>query len=93
MAVSLVAPANNEGSFALDRFAINEETLPIWTSLFYLASQDFRSVFVCEERVSVCVCVVVCEGSEKLIAIYDPNLDLTIFLLISEEEKENEFYI
>ena len=77
MAVSLVAPANNEGSFALDRFAINEETLPIWTSLFYLASQDFRSVFVC-------VCV---------IAIYDLNLDLTIFLLISEEEKENEFYI
>ena len=39
--ISSVNPAL-DGSFALDKFSVNEDSLPIWTSLFYLASQDFK---------------------------------------------------
>ena len=39
--ISGVNPAV-DGHFSMDKFSVNEETLHIWTSLFYLASQDFR---------------------------------------------------
>jgi len=39
--ISGVNPAA-DGHFSMDKFSVNEETLHIWTSLFYLASQDFR---------------------------------------------------
>ena len=31
-----------DGHFSMDKFSVNEETLHIWTSLFYLASQVIR---------------------------------------------------
>ena len=33
-----------DAPFPLDKFPVNEESLPIWTNLFYLASQVFFSL-------------------------------------------------
>ena len=32
----------SEDSFLLDKFSVNEDSLHIWTSLFYLSAQDFK---------------------------------------------------
>ena len=39
--ISCVSPVRSLG-FSLDKFSLNEDSVQIWTSLFYLASQDFR---------------------------------------------------
>ena len=39
--ISQVSPTF-DGHFSLDKFSVNDDSLHIWTSLFYLASQDFR---------------------------------------------------
>jgi E3 ubiquitin-protein ligase HERC2 len=39
--ISCVSPVRSLG-FSLEKFSLNEDSVQIWTSLFYLASQDFR---------------------------------------------------
>ena len=39
-----VVSSRTDDHFQLDKFSINEDSLHIWTSLFYLAAQDKRKV-------------------------------------------------
>merc|ERR1719309_780700 len=41
ISLSVVSPRTDD-HFQLDKFSINDDSLHIWTSLFYLAAQDFK---------------------------------------------------